>query len=451
MSNSAAFSEIVCPTFTLNLGEVIDGQIVAKLGEGGFGSVYRWAVPNQEEPKHIAMKTMWLKDSSMAKQVAQEVEVMKHLLCENKNNTKKNPQTQEKCNYVVQIIGARCPPSNGESGGKTVQIFMELADNDLEGYMRTIPSKTFEDEKIILATHLLNGLHYIHSKGVVHGDIKPENVLIRGKTPIYSDFGLSCTVNGNNCYRGGTLKYMDPEIILLSKPANKSSDMYSLGVMLYNLFEGVDFFEGKRALNMQLIYENNWTTKKTLLEEKIKELDKTKTKLVQYYKLILNLCNPHSVNRVDIENAVSFIETNAILSTPVVTSPQHVPPTPTLNPEELKNLAIAAVEDVFNGLHEIMSSKISVRDVREALPSMFSIELQGKLTNLIESRLKALNQTADGGAKKIQYKKTDKKIVFNGRKRCIYIDAKRKEYIKLKGEYVVRSMLKPKKVPVGKS
>lgn len=90
-------------------------------------------------------------------------------------------------------------------------------------------------------------LHSLHKAGVVHGDIKPGNVLFRAdETPLLSDFGLALRTGGALLGTAGLLgtpDYLSPEQAL-EEPIDGRSDIYSLGVVLYELLMGENPYEG---------------------------------------------------------------------------------------------------------------------------------------------------------------------------------------------------------------
>jgi serine/threonine protein kinase/tetratricopeptide (TPR) repeat protein len=93
---------------------------------------------------------------------------------------------------------------------------------------------------------LCDGLDYIHSKGLVHGDIKPSNIFISGKTFKISDFGgIHSFESSEEVEKLGvvTILYASPEI-LKGLPGTPSSDLYSLGILIYEKLTGKPPFYG---------------------------------------------------------------------------------------------------------------------------------------------------------------------------------------------------------------
>jgi len=100
-----------------------------------------------------------------------------------------------------------------------------------------------------IALDICKAIDYAHGRGVIHRDLKPENILFdeqAGRIPKVSDFGLASFIDADNSRFNltethvsmGTLSYMAPEQRIDAKSADHRADIYSLGVILYELLVG---------------------------------------------------------------------------------------------------------------------------------------------------------------------------------------------------------------------
>jgi hypothetical protein len=93
-------------------------------------------------------------------------------------------------------------------------------------------------ERLRVFGAIADAVHAAHEEGVLHLDLKPENVLLRGGHPIVTDFGMSIRV-GDPRAPGGTLAYMAPEQ-RRGDAVDRRADVYALGVMLRELVPGAE-------------------------------------------------------------------------------------------------------------------------------------------------------------------------------------------------------------------
>lgn len=113
-----------------------------------------------------------------------------------------------------------------------------------------------------IAHGIASALEHAHSKGYVHRDIKPENILFRADdSPVLTDFGIARTIKSkSNMTQVGTVVgtpyYMSPEQAM-GTPSDGRSDLYSLGVVLYEMLTGEKLFDADSslAINVKHIHE----------------------------------------------------------------------------------------------------------------------------------------------------------------------------------------------------
>ncbi len=105
-----------------------------------------------------------------------------------------------------------------------------------------------------IATEVASALDYAHRQAVIHRDIKPENILLHDGSAIVADFGIALAVTAAGGMRMtqsgmslGTPRYMSPEQALAQRSISGQSDIYSLGVVTYEMLAGEPPFTGPNA------------------------------------------------------------------------------------------------------------------------------------------------------------------------------------------------------------
>lgn len=90
------------------------------------------------------------------------------------------------------------------------------------------------DEGLKLALEIVAAVCFLHQNGIIHRDIKPQNILLHRNRPKLADFGFAirCETWVKDGYKIGSPLYMSPEA-LNDKEYSKKSDVWSLGVTLY--------------------------------------------------------------------------------------------------------------------------------------------------------------------------------------------------------------------------
>ena len=215
-------------------------SIEKKLGEGSFGEVY---LANSKDG-YVVLKFIF-KEKVREKDIISEYElknVLKERCKENLVCYHKLLQTDDTYVLVMDFI-------NGND------LYMDIVVNKV---------KFNEEQKIKITSDLIRAIKSIHSMGLVHRDVKHENVVYDANENYLSliDYGFTCNLgkipneNINRCRktdRSGTLVMLEPDIIKamnygrVPKKMWKKSDMFSVGLILYTVWTG-DIISGKEAV-----------------------------------------------------------------------------------------------------------------------------------------------------------------------------------------------------------
>ena len=213
-----------------------DYEIVAKLGAGGLGEVY--------EVEHL---------------ISERREAMKILLPD-----QGTPDMVERFRREVQTLATL----NHVNIAQLHTAFYH--DNQLAMIMELIHGETLRDLRLRTSITLtqaldymaqtLSALAYAHRLGVVHRDIKPSNIMITGGGFVkLLDFGIALTGHGAELTRAGyllgSLNYMSPEQVGGSK-ATARSDLYSVGITLYELLTGALPIKGENNYEIMMGHIN---------------------------------------------------------------------------------------------------------------------------------------------------------------------------------------------------
>jgi len=146
--------------------------------------------------------------------------------------------------HIVPVL------DSGEAGGFPYLV-MPLVEGDALGDRLAEHPKLPIATAVKYATEVALALDYAHGKGIVHRDIKPDNILISHEYALVADFGVARAlgVASGNTLTGpgspiGTLAYMSPEQVLGHPDVDGRTDIYSLGCVLYEMLAGRRAFDG---------------------------------------------------------------------------------------------------------------------------------------------------------------------------------------------------------------
>ena len=141
--------------------------------------------------------------------------------------------------------------------GETLAIVMDLVEGvDLRRFLRDEGGTLAPARAVELGAQVCQGLRAVHAAGVIHRDVKPENVLVEANGSVLArltDFGVSRFADGPTLTRVtgmiGTPEYMAPELAEHDQ-ASAAVDVYSAGILLYELCWGRTPFAGGTALSV---------------------------------------------------------------------------------------------------------------------------------------------------------------------------------------------------------
>ncbi len=225
-------------------------RIVGRLGQGGMGEVYRADDLTLGQP--VAMKFLPESlegDPARLAQLHNEVRLARQIAHKN----------------VCRVYDV------GDADGRPF-LTMEYVDGeDLASLLRRI-GRVPEDKGLELARQLCAGIAAAHERGVLHRDLKPANVMLDGAGDVrITDFGLAEVTGSTDQIRAGTPAYMAPEQ-LAGQPATTQSDLYALGLLLYEIFTGRRAFSGS-TINELVRQQQQFDTAGTRPSAIVKDLD----------------------------------------------------------------------------------------------------------------------------------------------------------------------------------
>ncbi|MDQ0864324.1 Stk1 family PASTA domain-containing Ser/Thr kinase [Arthrobacter globiformis] len=218
------------------VGSLVDNryQVKSRLARGGMSTVY--VATDQRLDRDVALKVLHphlVNDANFLDRLAREARAAAKL---------SHP-------HVVGVL------DQGHDGDTAYLVMEYIKGHTLRD---VIHSKGALSPRLALALidPVVEGLGAAHAAGLIHRDVKPENVLIAddGRIKI-GDFGLARAVTTTTSTGAliGTVAYLSPELVL-GKPADARSDIYSTGIMLFEMLTGRQPFDGE--VPIQVAYQH---------------------------------------------------------------------------------------------------------------------------------------------------------------------------------------------------
>ena len=217
------------------IGKMLDNryEILERIGTGGMAIVYKAKCHRLN--RLVAIKIL-------------------------KSDLAQNEEFRRRFNAESQAVAQLSHPNivsvyDVSRGGDMEYIVMELIDGiTLKQYMEKRGQLNWR-ESLHFITQIMRGLSHAHSRGIVHRDIKPQNVMVlRDGSVKVADFGIACLENAAQTLTQealGSVHYISPEQARGDRP-DARSDIYSSGVVLYEMLTGRLPFEGESAVSVAI-------------------------------------------------------------------------------------------------------------------------------------------------------------------------------------------------------
>ena len=213
------------------IGKMLDNryEILERIGTGGMAVVYKAKCHRLN--RLVAIKIL-------------------------KSDLAQNEEFRRRFNAESQAVAQLSHPNivsvyDVSRGGDTEYIVMELIDGiTLKQYMEKRGQLNWR-ESLHFITQIMRGLSHAHSRGIIHRDIKPQNIMVlRDGSVKVADFGIACRADSAQTLTQealGSVHYISPEQARGDRP-DARSDIYSSGVVFYEMLTGRLPFEGESAV-----------------------------------------------------------------------------------------------------------------------------------------------------------------------------------------------------------
>ena len=217
------------------IGKMLDNryEILERIGTGGMAIVYKAKCHRLN--RLVAIKIL-------------------------KSDLAQNEEFRRRFNAESQAVAQLSHPNivsvyDVSRGGDMDYIVLELIDGiTLKQYMEKRGQLNWR-ESLHFITQIMRGLSHAHSRGIIHRDIKPQNIMVlRDGSVKVADFGIACLADSAQTLTQealGSVHYISPEQARGDRP-DARSDIYSSGVVLYEMLTGRLPFEGESAVSVAI-------------------------------------------------------------------------------------------------------------------------------------------------------------------------------------------------------
>ena len=217
------------------IGKMLDNryEILERIGTGGMAIVYKAKCHRLN--RLVAIKIL-------------------------KSDLAQNEEFRRRFNAESQAVAQLSHPNivsvyDVSRGGDMEYIVMELIDGiTLKQYMEKRGQLNWR-ESLHFITQIMRGLSHAHSRGIIHRDITPQNIMVlRDGSVKVADFGIACLADSAQTLTQealGSVHYISPEQARGDRP-DARSDIYSSGVVLYEMLTGRLPFEGESAVSVAI-------------------------------------------------------------------------------------------------------------------------------------------------------------------------------------------------------
>ncbi|MGB5894706.1 MAG: protein kinase [Ignavibacteriaceae bacterium] len=201
--------------------KIRDYKIIKKIGEGGMGTVYLAEdVMLEREVAIKVLNPLLTKDSHFTERFRHEAKVQASLIHSN----------------IVTLYNYFFEEDN-------YCMVMEFVDGVTLKQLITNTGPLPEQKTVWVLNQILEAVGFAHKKGIIHRDIKPSNILLTGDNTVkILDFGIAKILQDKGLTKTGTkmgtIYYMSPEQIKAVKDIDNRTDIYSIGVTLYEMLSG---------------------------------------------------------------------------------------------------------------------------------------------------------------------------------------------------------------------